>query len=84
MDSFDTNYIFTNNKKILANMTKMQYRPRQCHATAILYWVNMLTSSSGTNYVPNEHEDFSQYGPYVILSEVLPCYRYPANLLDQF
>ena len=36
MDSFDTNYIFTNNKKILANMTKMQYRPRQCHATAIL------------------------------------------------
>ena len=44
----------------------------------------MLASSSGTNYVLNEHEDVGQYGPYVILSEVIPCYRYPASLLDQF
>ena len=45
MDSFDTNYIFTNNKKILANMTKMQYRPRQCHATAILeIWLIIIKS----------------------------------------
>ena len=44
----------------------------------------MLTSPSGTNYVLNEHEDAGQYGPYVILSEVMPCYRYPASLLDQF
>ena len=44
----------------------------------------MSTSSSGTNYVLNEHEDVAQYGPYVILSEVMPCYRYPASLLDQF
>ena len=28
IDSFDTTYIFTNSKKILANMTKMQYHPR--------------------------------------------------------
>ena len=32
----------------------------------------MLASSSGTNYVLNEHEDVGQYGPYVILSEVIP------------
>ena len=29
----------------------------------------MLTSSSGTNYVPNEHEDVDQYDPYAIPSE---------------
>ena len=44
----------------------------------------MLASSSRTNYVLNEHEDVGQYGPYVILFEVIPCYRYPASLLDQF
>ena len=44
----------------------------------------MLTSSSGNNYVLNEHEDVGQYDPYVILSEVMPCYWYPASLLDQF
>ena len=44
----------------------------------------MLTSSSGTNYVLYEHEDVGQYGPYVILSEGMPCYRYPASLLNQF
>ena len=26
------------------------------------YWVIVLTSSSGTNYVPNEHEGVEQYG----------------------
>ena len=44
----------------------------------------MSTRSSRTNFVLNEHEDVGQYGPYVILSEVMPCYRYPASLLDQF
>ena len=44
----------------------------------------MSTSSSGTNHVLNEHDDVGQYGLYVILSEVMPCYRYPASLLDQF
>ena len=42
-----------------------------------------LTSSSGTNYVLNDHE-VGQYGPYVILSEVMPCYSYPASLVNQF
>ena len=35
MNSFDTNYIFNDNKK-MANMTKIEYHPRWCHATAIL------------------------------------------------
>ena len=36
------------------------------------YWVIVLTSSSGTNYVPNEHEDIDQYGPFTIPSKVMP------------
>ena len=39
----------------------------------ILYWVIMLRSSSGTNYVPNEHEDIDQYGSFTIPSEMMPC-----------
>ena len=41
-------------------------------------------SSSGTDYVFNEHEDVGQYGPYTIPSEVMPCYSYPACLTNQF
>ena len=33
----------------------------------------VLTSSSGTNYVPNEHLDVDQYGSFTIPSEVMPC-----------
>ena len=36
------------------------------------YWVIVLTSSSGTNYVPNEHEDIDQYGSFTIPSTVMP------------
>ena len=28
-------------------------------------------SSSGTNYVPNEHEDFDQYDPYAIPPDIM-------------
>ena len=48
------------------------------------YWVNMLTSSSGINYVLNEYEDVGQYGPYAIPSEVMQCYSYPTSLVNQF
>ena len=34
----------------------------KCHS----YWVTMLTNSSGTNHVPNKHEDFDQCDPYAI------------------
>ena len=33
----------------------------------------MLTSSSDTNYVPNEHEDIDQDGSFTIPSEMMPC-----------
>ena len=36
------------------------------------YQFIMLTSSSGTNYVPNKHEDVDQYGSFTILSEIMP------------
>ena len=45
-----------------------------------LYWVFVLTNSSGTNYVLNEYEHFDQYGPYAIPSEIMPCYSHPAGL----
>ena len=33
----------------------------------------VLTSSSGTNYVLNGHEDIEQYGSFTIPSEIRPC-----------
>ena len=47
------------------------------------YWVIVLTSSSGTNYVPNEHEGGDQYGSFTILSEIMPCESYPVSLVNQ-
>ena len=57
MDSFDTNYIFTNNKnlgqydqnaipsqmKVLTNMAHFQYHPSQCYIKAIpkVWWTKM-------------------------------------------
>ena len=46
------------------------------------YWVIVLTSSSGTNYVPNEHEDIDQYGSFTIPSEIMPCLSYPVSLVN--
>ena len=37
------------------------------------YWVIVLMSSYGTNYVPNEHEDVVQYDPYAIPFKIMPC-----------
>ena len=34
--------------------------------------------------VLNDHKDVDQYGPYAIPSEVMPCYSYPAILVNQF
>ena len=79
--------------EILFNMAHFQYYPRQCHAKAILQiWrINLKSllschvneSSSGINYVLNEHEDVDQYGPYAIPSEMMPCYSSPASLMNQ-
>ena len=43
----------------------------------------MITNSSDSNYVPNEHEDGDQYDPYTILSEIMPCWSYPESLANQ-
>ena len=48
-----------------------------------LSWVVVLTSSSGTNYVPNEQEDVDQYGSFTIPSKIMPSYSYSENLVDQ-
>ena len=35
------------------------------------------------NYVLNEHEDFDQCGSFATSSEIMPCYNYPASLMNQ-
>ena len=47
------------------------------------YWVIVLTSSSGINYVPNEHEDIDQYGSFKIPSKIMPRSSYPKSLVNQ-
>ena len=37
------------------------------------YWVIVLTSPSGTDYVPKEHEDFDQNNPYAMPFEIMLC-----------
>ena len=46
-------------------------------------WLIALANSTGTNHGLNKHEDFDQYGPYAIPSEVMPCYSYPTSLVNQ-
>ena len=43
----------------------------------------MLTSSSGTNYILNEHEDVGQYGSFAKPSEIMPYQSYPESLVNQ-
>ena len=47
------------------------------------YWVIVLTSSSGTNYVPNEHEDIGQYGSFSIPFELGLYQSHPESLVNQ-
>ena len=41
------------------------------------YRVIVLTRSTGTNYVPNEHEDVDHYGSFAIPSKIMPYQSYP-------
>ena len=43
----------------------------------------MLTSSSGTNYVLNEHEDINQYGSFSMPSEMMLYQSDPESLVNQ-
>ena len=43
----------------------------------------VLTSSIGTDYVLNEHEDVNQYGSFAILSEIMLYESVPESLVIQ-
>ena len=43
----------------------------------------MSTSSSGTNYVLNEHEDVGKYGSFAKPSEIMVYQSYPECLVNQ-
>ena len=43
----------------------------------------MLTSSSGTNYIPNEHEGIDQYGSFSIPSELVLYQSQPESLANE-
>ena len=47
------------------------------------YWVIVLTSSSDTNYVPNEHEDVDQYGSFATPSELMLYQSHPESSVNQ-
>ena len=44
----------------------------------------MLTSSAGTNFGLNEHEDFDQYGSFTIQSKIIAYQIHPASLVDLY
>ena len=44
------------------------------------FWVIVLTSSSGTNYVLNEHEGVDQYGSFSKPSELVLYQSHPESL----
>ena len=43
----------------------------------------MITSSSGTNHVPNEHEGVDQYGSFATSSESVLYESHPESLVNQ-
>ena len=43
----------------------------------------MFTSSSGTNYVPNEHEGVDQYGSFSIPSELVLYQSHLESLVNR-
>ena len=47
------------------------------------YWVIVLTSSSGTNYVPDEHKGADQYDSFALPSDSMLYQRHPESLGNQ-
>ena len=47
------------------------------------YWVIVLTSSSGTNHVPNEHEGVDQYGSFALPSNLMLYQSHSESLVNQ-
>ena len=82
MSSSDTNYVPNEHEDadqydsyaIPSKIMPQQSYPKSLvNQNEILIGVIVLTSSSGTNYVPNKHEGGDQYGSFTILSEIMPC-----------
>ena len=46
-------------------------------------WLIVLSSSTGTNYVSNEHEDVNQYGLFAMQSEMMLYQSHPESLVNQ-
>ena len=47
------------------------------------YWAIVLTSSSGTNHVPNEHEGVDKYGSFALPSHLMLHQSHPESLVNQ-
>ena len=47
------------------------------------YWVIVLTSSSDTNHMSNEHEGVDQYGSFAIPSKLMLYQSHPESLENQ-
>ena len=47
------------------------------------YCVIVLMSSSGTNYVPNEHEGVEQYGSFALPHDLMLYESHPESLVNQ-
>ena len=47
------------------------------------YSAIVFTSSSGPNYVPNEHEGVDQYGSFSIPSELVPYQSHLESLVNR-
>ena len=47
------------------------------------YWVIKLTSSSGTDHVPDEHEGVDQYGSFSTPPDLMLYQSHPESLVNQ-
>ena len=47
------------------------------------YWVIVLTSSSGTNYVLNEHDGVDQYGSFALPPDLMLYQSHAESLVNQ-
>ena len=46
-------------------------------------WDNAMLRLNHTNQVREEYTDLGQYGLYTIPSKIMPCYCFPASLVNQ-
>ena len=89
-NSFDTLTTLMS-MKILISMVHLQYHWENAMSQLSCkfgeskwnpYSPILLTSSSNTNYVPNEHAHFDQYDPFDP-SDIMICSIYPESMVNQ-